>query len=288
MSMPAVAPDHIIARLLLRAVLPALPLYVERDESARSAIEDWRFAMRFTSVSGIAATLSFRDGAVAVDPPSAGLALRLSFLSDRDVIRAFRRQGVPAVLPWGGLHHLVKVPALSSLLADMAEVLNTLMTETPEGAFDPRHSRDSGNPRTTGEFGNVHTSDRRELRAALLLGALLPAAVTELGTHDEECRRLLVPFGDFAAQWSVPRVVDGWITRCGGCMAWGGGDPPIAPDVRIEFRDADVALAAVDGMIDSLAASVTGEISVRGMIPLADALAQVLERVSQCLDQRRA
>lgn len=71
-------------------------------------------------------------------------------------------------------------------------------------------------------------------------------------------------------------------------MVWGRGDPPVAPDVRIEFRDPEVALAAVDGMIDSLAATVTGDISVRGMIPLADALAQVLERVSACLDQSRS
>ena len=276
MSVPA--PDHIAARLLLRAVLPALPLYVERDESARSAIEGLRFAVRFVSASGAATTLTVRDRAVTVDEPGPGVALRLFFLSDRDVIRAFRRQGVPIVFPWGGLHHLARLPALSSLLADMAEVLNTPMTEAPE----------RGNPRTTREFGNVRTSVRRELRVALLLGALLPAAVTELGTHDEECRRLLVPFGDFAAQWSVPRVVDGWITRCGGGMAWGGGDPPVAPDVRIEFRDADVALAAVDGMIDSLAASVTGEISARGMIPLADALARVMERVSAFLEPGRS
>lgn len=276
--MSAPAPDHIAARLLLRAVLPALPLYVEQDESARNAIEGSRFAVRFVSASGAATTLTVRDRAVTVDELGPGVALRLFFLSDRDVIRAFRRQGVPIVFPWGGLHHLARLPALSSLLADMAEVLNTPMTETREG----------GNPRTTRESGNAHMSDRRELRVALLLGALLPAAVTELGTHDEECRRLLVPFGDFAAHWSVPRVVDGWITRCGGCMAWGGGDPPVAPDVRIEFRDADVALAAVDGMIDSLAASVTGEISVRGMIPLADALARVMERVSAFLEPGRS
>ena len=259
-------------------MLPTLAAFVDGDETARRTIEDWRFAVRFATASGIDTTLTVRNGAVAVDEPHPGFALRLFFLGDRDLIRAFRRQGVPIVFPWGGLHHLGRLPALSSLLADMAEVLNTPMTETREG----------GNPRTTREFGNVHTSDRRELRVALLLGALLPAAVTELGTHDEECRRLLVPFGDFAAQWSVPRVVDGWITRCGGCMAWGGGDPPVAPDLRIEFRDADVALAAVDGMIDSLAASVTGEISVRGMIPLADALAQVMERVSAFLEPGRS
>ena len=278
--MPVPAPDHITARLLLRAVLPALPLYVERDESARNAIEGSRFSVRFVSAGGAATTLTVCDRAVIVDEPGPGLALRLFFLSDREVIRAFRRRGVPIVFPWGGLHHLARLPALSSLLADMAEMLNTPMPETPESG--------GGNPRVARAFCNRHASDRRELRIALLLGALLPAAVAELGTHDEECRRLLAPFGDIAAQWSVPRVVDGWITRRGGRMAWGRGDPPVAPDLRIEFRDADVALAAVDGIIDSLAASVTGEISVRGMIPLADALARVMERVSAFLEPGRS
>ena len=308
--MQAPAPDHIVARLLLRAVLSALPIYAEREASARRTIEGWRFTVRFASAGGVAATLSFRDGAVAVDESRPALALRLSFLSDRDVVRAFRRRGVPVVLPWGGLHHLAKLPALSGLLADMAEVLNTPVTETPKRA-PHRHSREkpapsesgggnprettseggfhpSGSPRATRESDDIHTGNRRELRVALLLGALLPAAVTELGTHDDECRRLLTPFGDFAARWSVPRVADGWITRCGGRMEWGRGNPPVAPDVQVEFRDPEVALSAVDGMLDPLAASVTGEIRVRGMIPLADALARVMERVSECLDQSRS
>ena len=117
--MPMAAPDHIIARLFLRAVLPALPLYVEREEWARSTIEGWRFAVRFASAGGVATTLAVRDGAVAVDELRPGFALRLSFLSDRDVIRAFRRQGVPAVLPWGGLHHLARLPAFMGLLSRM-------------------------------------------------------------------------------------------------------------------------------------------------------------------------
>ena len=135
--------------------------------------------------------------------------------------------------------------------------------------------------------GNRVGIERRELRAGLLLGSLLPAAVMELAVHEAECRRLLAPFGDFVAQLSVPRRFGAWVRRSGNHWAWGRGTVPTLPDVRIEFRDSDVVLSAVDGMIDSLAASVTGEISVRGMIPLADALSQVLERVSVYLDRGR-
>ena len=261
--MPAAASDQIIARLFLRAVLPVLPLYVDREESARGTIEGWRFAVRFASTSGVATTLSFHDGTATLDRPRTALALRLLFLSDRDVVRAFRRQGVPAVLPWGGLHHLARLPELLGLLSRMGEVL-------------------------TGSEDGRERLGRRELRAELLLGALLPAAVVELGAHESECRRLLAPFGDFVARLSVPHQCGAWVRRCGNDWAWGQDPVPSPPDVRIEFRDPDLALAAVDGRLDSLAASATGEISVRGMIPLADVLAQMLERVSACLDQGRS
>ena len=316
---PPAVPAHIIARLYLKAVLPVLPLYVEREESARTAIEGWRFAVRFTSVSGVTTTLCVRNAAVAIDQPGPGFALRLLFLRDRDLVRAFRGEGLPRVLPWGGLHHLARFRAFSTLLADMAQVLNTPLTGTPERgpggktAPPPRHPgvlatsvgevlppgdtsgraatsphpRASGGEGVTSASGGSRISARRELRVALLFGALLPAAVAELGTHDDECRRLLLPFGDFAAWLSVPPVAQGWILRCGGRMTWGRGDPPVAPDVRIEFRDPEVALSAADGRLDSLAASVTGEVSVRGMIPLADALSRVMERVSALLDDTR-
>ena len=129
---------------------------------------------------------------------------------------------------------------------------------------------------------------RRVLRVRLLLGTLLPAAISELGGHDEWCRDHLAPFGDFVAQICVPDVTDAWVARHGDCLAWGNGRAPNAPDVRIEFRDSDVALAAIDGSLDRLAATVTGEVLVRGMVPLADALGRVMERVSACLDAGRS
>ena len=260
--MPAAASDYIIARLFLKAVLPTFAAFVDGDETARRRIEGWRFAVRFSSPGGVATTLTVRDGAVAVDEPRPGFALRLLFLSDRDVIRAFRREGTPRVLPWGGLHHLVRLPAFLDLLSRMGKAL------TPP----------------TGEWVRI---DRRELRLELLLGTLLPAAVVQLAAHETECRRLFAPFGDFVAQVSVRHLCGAWIRRHGNDWAWGRGPAHTLPDVRIVFRDPDTALSAIDGRLDQLAATVTGEIRVQGMIPIADALSQVMERVSDCLDQGR-
>jgi len=254
---------HSLARLYLRAVLPTLAAFAEEDRGARERLEKWRFAVRFASSSGVSTTLAFRDGSVVVDPSPGGLALRLLFLSDREVIRAFRREGTPWVLPWGGLHHLVRLPELFELFARMGDALKGRKAEPTE-------------------------SDSEALRVRLLFGTLLPAAMAELGVHESQCRRLLAPFGSFEAELCVPHVIRGWIARHGDSMAWGQGRAPHSPDLRIEFRDAAIACAAVDGLIDQLAACVAGEISIRGMIPLADALAQVMEMASTSLEPGRS
>lgn len=225
------------------------------DAQAARTVEAWRFAVRFASASGFGTTLAFYDGAVAVDPPPSALVLRLLFLSDRQVIRAFRRTGAPWVFPWGGVHHLARLPAVSRLLSRMEKVLSAPVDEVARHGW-------------------------QTLRVELLFGHLLPAAVAELGTHERECRDRLTPFGDFIAQLSVRGVTGGWIARRGGRVVGGCGNAPWPSDLVVEFRDAEVALSAADGRIDQLAATVTGEISIRGMIPLAEALALVMERAS--------
>ena len=250
---------HCLARLYLRAVLPALSTYVAKgrvgEESGRRAA--LRGALR-KHQRGRDDACAFGHGAVLIDPPAAGFALRLLFLSDRALVRAFRRQGPPLALPWGGLHHLLRLRTLMELLAGLEGVLNTPAGESARGG-------------------------RRELRVALLFGEVLPAAVAELGVHDRECRCLLAPFGDFVAQLSVAQVSEGWVRRRGARMQWGRGSAPAAPDVRIGFRDADVAHSALDGLLDRLAATAAGEVSVHGLIPLADALGLVMEKVSEGL-----
>lgn len=257
------SPEHRLARLYLRAVLPALPAFVRDDAAARRSIRGWRFAVRFASTSGVATTLAFRDGAPEIDPPHPGSVLRLLFLSDREVVRAFRRAGRPRVLPWGGLHHLARLPALTRLLGRMEEVL------------DPAAGESAGRSRPA-------------LRVRLLIGHLLPAAVAELGTHDPECRCDFAAFGDFVAQVAAPPVASGWIARRDGVMTSGSGEAPESVDLRLVFRDPDVALAALDGRVDRLAAWVAGEISIRGMIPLAEALTRAMERVSVLLGRKRS
>ena len=61
--------------------------------------------------------------------------------------------------------------------------------------------------------------------------------------------------------------------------ASGWSEPPRRPDVAIRFRDLDVAYAAMRDDIDSMAAVGSGAIQVEGLIPLADGLNYVMERL---------
>ena len=145
--MPPSVGHHSLARLYLRAVLPTFSAFVDGDESAGRAIRDWRFAVRFASSSGVSTTLAFRDGSVVVDPPLARGTLRLFFFSDRDVVRAFRRDGAPRALPWGALHHLGRLPGMLELLARMEEVLHDSAGNSPwhhrRGAARQASARDA-------------------------------------------------------------------------------------------------------------------------------------------------
>ena len=261
--MPPSLGRHSLSRLYLRAVLPTLAAFAEEDGVVRRRLGNRRFAVRFASSSGVATTLAFRDASIALDSARVGFALRLLFLSDREVIRAFRREGMPWVLPWGGVHHLVRLPELFESFSRMEDALAGGKTES------------GGN-------------EAEALRVKLLFGTLLPAALSELGVHEPRCRRLLAPFGDFEAELSVPQVVRAWIARHGDSMTWGRGRTTRTPDVCIRFRDPEVACSAADGLVDQLAACVAGEISVRGMIPLADALTQIMETVSASLAPERS
>jgi hypothetical protein len=75
-----------------------------------------------------------------------------------------------------------------------------------------------------------------------------------------------------------PRAIV-WFDHGSADHAAGWSEPPRRPDVRIVFGDMDVAYAAMRDEIDSMAAVGTGQIKIDGLIPLADGLNFVMERL---------
>jgi hypothetical protein len=61
--------------------------------------------------------------------------------------------------------------------------------------------------------------------------------------------------------------------------ASGWSDPPRRPDVSIVFGSLDLAYAAMRDEADTMAAIGAGEMTIDGLIPLADGLNVVMERL---------
>jgi hypothetical protein len=238
--------DQIAAHLCLEAVLPAFEELTLVSEAARSLIARWNCAIEFGVRDAGGATLSFDSGAVTVaSGRSSTSALSLLFLSPRHLINQFsgRGFGVP-ILKRGFLR-------LTSLL---------------------RFQR----------FGKIFESEV-ERQPRLLLSVAI-AAIRSLSEHDEEVGEILRHGPTGIAELGLPASdLFGWVKLKNGEIESGRGRAPSQPDVTIHFRNEEIALAALRGELDELAATGSGDLRVRGLIPLAEILGVVAERVNRYL-----
>ena len=136
-------------------------------------------------------------------------------------------------------------------------------------------------PEATGAAHGLH--DRAVVRLTGE-GTLLPAAASVLATHEPESRDLLSPYPDAHIRIGVADRELCWLDRrARGPFRPGTAAPPRGPDAVLWFRDHDVATLALAGESNHLAAVGAGEIAVRGLVPLADALGEVMGRAAEYL-----
>ena len=255
--------DHILARLHLKAVFPSLAALVRLDDGAQSLISGKRFGVRLKTRSGLSSRLDFLDGEVHVDSETAGSrALELLFLRDRQLNNTFSGSGFSLPIPVSGLGCLPRLRTFSTLAARMQGILRA----TPSQLVDQ-------------EMLTIHTD--------LLMSELIPSAVAQLSDFDEPCRRWLAPYRDALVQLEVDGGVSSWLRFGKNGATYASGAPDRIPDVIISFRDRRVALAAIHGELDNLAAIGKGQMAVRGLIPLADTLDRVLERLGRLMNEDR-
>ena len=69
-----------------------------------------------------------------------------------------------------------------------------------------------------------------------------------------------------------------------GFSSWDRKAAKLVSDVSVTFADPETALKAIGNRIDVLAAIGLGHISVTGLIPLADALGYIFERIPLYLE----
>jgi hypothetical protein len=255
--------DHILARLHLKAVFPSLAALVRLDDGAQSLIAGQRFGVRLKTRSGLSTRLDFLEGEVRVDSGKPGhKALELLFLTDRQVNKTFSGTGFSLPIPVRGFGSLARLRTFSKLTTRLQQIL----TASPRQLVDRK---------------------LLEIHVGLLMGELIPSAVAQLASCDALCKRWLAPYRDRLVRFEVDGGASSWVRFQNNGAVVASGAPGELPDVIISFRDRDVALAAIRGDLDNLAALGKGQMTVRGLIPLADTLGRVLDRLDCLLNKGR-
>ena len=243
-----------VSHLYLRAVLPAVAELPAALAEAREIARGWRLPVRFALCGGPATT---------VRPPgmNTGSPLTLLFFTPGQVNRTFANQPTPPPLPLGPLW---RAAGLRPFLA-LTKLLQRTLEPTPAelAAASP-------------EFHDAH------LR--LTFGVLL-RAIPVLGAEDGPSRVALAhaPVGTVAVE--APALdLRGWVRWDGqGEPTSAVGPSPGPPDVTLRFTDRVTLADALAGRLDPLAAVALGRVVVRGLVPLADALGVVMDRVEHYL-----
>jgi hypothetical protein len=247
--------DATLAQLNLHAVLPALEDLVRLSPPARQLIEGWDFSLRLQLAGGPAATLVSEHGRITVQRDAALPArLVLLFLSAGQLNRTFLNQAAMPPLPIAGFWRLAKVRTFTAL----TKLLDQALQPAPEALED---------------------ADFRLLHLRLLFKVLL-GAIPVIGSQDPASRHSLGHTPPGLAEIRAPALdLVGWTDWSGGRLTSGIGPAGRAPDVVITFRDRETTDAALLGKLDPNAAVGLGNVDVRGLVPLADGLSLVMDRV---------
>jgi hypothetical protein len=238
--------DEVAAHLCLEAVLPAFEELTLVSEAARSLIARWKCAIEFAVRDDGAATVSFDEGKISVaSGRSSAPALSLLFLSPRHLVNQFSGRGIGVPLLKRGFFRLKNLFRFQRL-------------------------------------GKIF-EEEVERQPRLLLSVAV-AAIRSLSEHDEEVREILRYAPTGVAELGVPaNDLFAWVELKNGRVDSGRGRAPHPADVKIEFRNEEIALAALRGELDELAATGSGDLRVRGLIPLAEIVGVVAERVNRYL-----
>lgn len=261
--------QSLLARLHLQAVLPALEELVKHSPEARALAKGWDFSLRLRlgGRHGAAATLvSPGDGSLVVHPHGGVPAkLTLRFLSAVQLNRTFLNRRALPPLPTAGFWNVARVGPFTRL----AKILDSVLQPAP-GALE----RDEA---------------LLETHLRLLFRVLL-GAIPVLAEGDPVARHTLSHTPDGTAEIRAPGLdLTGWVRWSRGRMTSGLG--PLSggsPEVTITFADRPTVEAALLGTLDPNAAVGHGKVVVQGLVPLADGLSVVMDRVERYLKPEAA
>lgn len=253
--------EHMRCRLFLLAVLPALQDLLKVSEAARDCLGKQRFSLCLKTRSGVRVGFRFAGGSVRVSEGSAAAAIELYFHTDNQVIALFEKRKAVPPMPTRGFHKLARLKTFQALAGMLEEYLRPPPARLTDPVFAEAHVR-------------------------IAFGVAL-RALCQLGQHEPVTRRMLAsgPCGCAVFQLGQ-KGYPSWISLFPEKLGWGRGVPPMGPDVRVRFFDLRTAVDALQARLDTQAAVGLGQLQVEGLVPLADHIDHLLERVGTYLDGR--
>ena len=253
----AVTTDLIKAHLYLHAVLPQLEEVVRVDPAAQQVVGDCRGSIGLQVAGGPGLRLEVASGRLRAVRRGRGLpSLGLLLLGPGAAVRMFEGGGaVP--LPWIGAWR----PRLIGVLRALSERLQYYVrSERAQLAAD-------------GAFG----------AAVAIRLAVLVYAIGVLAEAWDEGRRIAASGGaDGVAQIGIAAHPPLQIICAKGRLQVARGARSQA-NVTVQFADPDTAYGVLSGELELWTALGTGEVRLRGQLPLLDPILQLMSRVARFL-----
>lgn len=255
---------YIQVRLFLHAVFPALDGVIKASPKAQALLRDQAFSFCFRTRSGISASYFLSESGCEYLPRGGSSAgIELMFLSDRQAVANFFEQTALPPIPLKGFSGLGRMKIFLALTEELQTWLKPNAKQLQNELF-------------------------REVFFQMSIG-LAMRAVAQLGKFERGCRDLVASGPQGVAAFQIGESGEPmWIHLTSGEMAMGQGEPSQAPDVRVIFRNSMIAALALQNKVDSMAAIGNGDMIIRGLVPLADHLNALMERVQPYIDPEKA
>jgi hypothetical protein len=254
LSRAAPNPD-VLSRLYLEAVLPCLADLSTQDPIARAIMGETRGSIALRILGGPQAVVSFDRGRIACSAAGPRPSVTLLFYT-RSHLNAFFA-GAKWALPlpiWGGWR-IGLLNRFAKLAARLEAVLN-------------------------GHEEVLSTAEGRRLYARLsLIAAGLGLAPLAAGDAEAISTLRMLPPGLAAFRIEGEPNSTVWFDLGADRRTSGWSNPPRRPDVNIVFGSLSLAYGAMRDEVDTMAAIGAGEMTIDGLIPLADGLNVVMERL---------
>lgn len=247
-------------RLFFYAVLPCLEILVDRSPKARAMVAKTAFSIGFKTLSGLRTCLSFNHGLCQfLGLRKAAADIELLFLTERQAVRMFEKKVSLAPIPTRGITRLSAIRPFKQLADHMELFLKPQAKDLQEASF-------------------------RATATEMLLTVAL-GGVCQLGVHEGYTRECIAQGPQGVVAFYLPdEIRPFWLRLEPEHIEWGRGEPAIPSNVSIRFVDTKTALGALQDTIVSQAEVGLGNIQIEGLIPLADHLSALLERIQLYID----